>query len=331
MGKYDTLRNVSFSQYDYTDTVGRNIADNYQDIINDRFSYATDFEVIQEQLANGGKTYKDVGVRVTSLINPTVGENYGDQYKKIIFQTYNYPKDLGYMYKFNGKTWLTVNTRTVTNLSGHSIVRMCNNTLKWVDKNDKSVLRSWDCVFTNHLSNSSFDYGAKEVIQVSGEMVVLVQRNAETNQITYNDRFIFDGKAFQVNQLQNHLSQTYLILKMFETQVQPEDDIVNNIANANTLNPSVNTQRILPDLLTIPVGSTQTYTIYNYINGEPNADTFTITASGLPAQNYTFTVINGNSFSIQALEASNLPLLVLCTNNNTAVETKRYITLTRGW
>lgn len=331
MGKYDVLRSVSTSQYSYTDNVGKNISDNYQDAINDRFSYATDFEVIREQIENGSKKYKKLGVRITSVINPTVGDNYGDQYKKIIFKTYNYPKELGYMYRFNNKTWLAVNTRTVTNLSGHSIVRMCNNTLKWVDKTDKTKLCIWECVFTSHLSNSSFDYGTKEVVQVSGEVVILVQRNAETNQITYNDRFIFDGKAFQVNQIQNHLSKTYLIIKMFETQIQPEDDIINNIASANTLTPTTSTQKILPDTLTIPINSTQEYTVYNYINGVASGDTFTITASGIPAEYYTLNIVGGNSFSVTALKANNLPLLVTCTNNITFAKIERHLTLTKGW
>jgi hypothetical protein len=326
-----SLQIAALTQFDYTQTVGENIATSFQDLIDERFESSTSLTTIQEQETNGGTTYKNLRARVCHTINTNTGENFGDQWRKIIFKTPTYPKDLGYMYKFGGHTWLATNTDTRTNLSGHAIVRMCNNTIKWVSKVDNTTLLTWDCVFTNQITNTSFDYGAKDVVQVSADILVLVQRNPETNQITYNDRFIFDGQAFQVNQVNNHISETYLILKMIETQVLPNDDLENNIAGAQNLPPVTDDIKILPNVLNIIVGDTQVYTVYNYNDSLPLAHTFTITASGLGATYYTLTAPVGNSFSVTALKASNTPLAVKCVDNTTAGIIYIYIMFTEGW
>lgn len=326
-----SLQAAAFTQYDYTKTVGDGISEQYQDLIDERFENSSSLKTIQEQEVNGGATYKNIKARICHVINSESGNNYGDQWRKIIFSKYTYPKDLGYMYQFEGKTWLATNTNTRTNLSGHAIVRMCNNKLKWVSKTDNTTLLTWDCVFTNQITDTSFDYGSKDVVQVSADILILVQRNSDTNQITYNDRFIFDGQAFLVNQVNNHISETYLILKMIETQVLPNDDLVNNIAGAQNLPPVADDIKILPNILNIVVGDTQAYTVYNYADGVPLANTFTITASGLGATYYTLTAPVGNSFSIKALQASYTPLIVQCVDNTTAGISYIYITFTAGW
>lgn len=326
-----SLQAAAFSQYNHSQSVGENYAESYQDLIDERFENSSSLKVIQEQECNGGTRYKDIKARVCHAINSETGNNFGDQWRKIIFSRSTHPKDLGYMYKFDGHTWLTTNTNTRTNLSGHAIVRMCNNKLKWVSKEDKTTLLSWDCVFTNQITDTSFDYGSKDVVQVSSDILILVQRNCETNQISYNDRFIFDGQAFLVNQVNNHISDTYLILKMTQTQVLPNDDLTNNIAGAQNLPPVTDDIKILPSVLNIVVGDTQSYNVYNYIDGIPKANTFTITASGLDSSFYTLTVLAGNTFSIRALKASFIPLIIQCKDNVTNGVSNIYLTFTSGW
>jgi hypothetical protein len=59
--------------------------------------------------------------------------------------------------------------------------------------------------------------------------------------------------------------------------------------------------RISPDSGIILQGDTQIFTVYLYLNGVQQADTFTVTIadSNVPINKYTLTVIDGNSFSVK--------------------------------
>ena len=328
---FKDLRAVAYSNGDYTKSVGENIATDYQYLIDETFEYAPNLKTIQEQENVGGSTYKNLKARVCKALNNATGENIGDQYRKIIFKNYNYPRELGYMYKFDGRTWLTTNLNTHINQSGHSIVRMCNNVLKWVDKIDNTTVNSWDCVFVPQIKNTDFDEGTKDVVQVGADIQILVQRNAKTNQITYNDRFIFDSQAFLVVQVNNHISPTYLTLKMKQTQILPTDDLVNNIAGAQNLPPISNSIKILPSVVNIVVGDTQTYSVFNYVNSIATTNTFSISASGLDSSYYILTQTDGNRFSIKALKAGAEYLRVQCVDNVTNVAQSISILFTAGW
>jgi hypothetical protein len=57
------------------------------------------------------------------------------------------------------------------------------------------------------------------------------------------------------------------------------------------------------------------YTVYKLINNVQQADTFTITTSGVATAKYECVVISGNSFSVRNIEQDDNVLTVLCTNN----------------
>jgi uncharacterized protein YjdB len=71
----------------------------------------------------------------------------------------------------------------------------------------------------------------------------------------------------------------------------------------------------------------QVYTVYKYINNVQQADTFTITTSGVATSKYICIVISGNSFSVQNIETDDTALTVLCTNNVDASTKTLLITL----
>ncbi len=74
--------------------------------------------------------------------------------------------------------------------------------------------------------------------------------------------------------------------------------------------------RILPDVTTILQGDpVQVYTVYKFINDVQQSDTFTFATSGASSANYVKTDISGNSFSIENIEQSNIPLTVRCTDD----------------
>lgn len=324
------LNAARYSQYDYTKDVSDNIQERFKDLVDDRFDWASTLEDLEEQVSIGSSQYSSVKARITHVINPNNGEIFGDEVRKLIFKDYDHPCKLGNMYRYNNFYWLTVNINEITNATKHSIIRKCNNTLKWISKTDGKTLISWDCIFTGKMSDTSFDYGSGGVPQVSGGSDVLVQRNAQTNQIEVNDRFIFDGHAFQVDNINNHISDTYLILSIFETQTTPEDDLVNNISNGKGIIPDTSGNIILPYVTNAIINTLYTYTVYYYSGGVAGEDTFTITASGLPAEYYEL-LISGNGFSIRFFKETNVPLNISCKNNQKQSIVTINVTASKGW
>jgi len=97
--------------------------------------------------------------------------------------------------------------------------------------------------------------------------------------------------------------------------------------------PVVEDQNIIsPAVTEILQGDTQLYSVYKYESNLVQADTFTITTSGVPIANYTLSITDGNNFSIKNLERYDESVLtVLCTNNVDATSVSIDIHLEGLW
>ena len=96
--------------------------------------------------------------------------------------------------------------------------------------------------------------------------------------------------------------------------------------------PSTSDTIITPNNDTILQNFTETYTVYKYIDNVVQADTFTITATGVSTDYYTLTVLSGNSFSVKNIK--NYPndnLTIHCVNDITSEETTFEIELKGYW
>jgi len=303
-----------------------------QEMINDTWLDTSTVATVQGQTIVGGIIFANESVQISSVINPSTGENFGDEFRKIVYKNYTTTdKWLGKYYKFDNNTWLTTNTDTKIGALNTAILRKCNNWLKWIDSN--GVLNSWECVFKRSITNTNLNEGSEGVPQINADTLILVQKNSQTTAIPYNQRFIFDGHAFQIKQINNHISDTYMELYLFEAQVQPNDDLVNNIADGGgEISPTTNENKILPEIVKILQSETQLFTVYKYINGVPNTNTFAVSASGpVAGTNYTLTIVDGNNFSIANILKSNLPLVITCTNNITSEVVNMNIMLGGKW
>lgn len=304
-----------------------------QKSIDDKWDDSSTLMTVQGQIAVGGDTYADESVYINSVINPSTGESFGDEYRKMFYKTYasaDTNKWLGKMYQFDSQYWLTTNTNTAIGAVTSAILRKCNNMLKWYDNN--GTLHQWQCVFTRNIGGTAFDYGTQGTPQVDGSCKVLVQQNAETATIPFNQRFIFDGHAFQVQQIDNHYSPTLMAIYIFETQIQEGDDLVNNIAWNNSAEEPITTEmKILPNTTKLYVGEEVSYSVYNYVNGVPNADTFTITHDGASHSCFKLTIDDGNHFTVEAKKTCDTPLVVTCKNNTDNTTVQIEIVLGGAW
>lgn len=297
-----------------------------QQMINDTWSDTSTVETVKGQKALGLKTYSDESVQLNSLIDPKTGTSFGDNYRKIIYKVLAdnlinedltlTTRFLGKYYQFEDYTWLTINTNTTIGSCASAVLQKCNNLLKWYDLN--GVLHEWPCVFERTLSSTGINYGSQGVPEVGADTVIKVQLNDETASIPFNKRFLFDKHAFQVKQINNHISSSYMEIYVFETQVQADDDLINNIAGADgKIQPTTTKTEITPDINKILAGKTQSFSVYKYIDGIQQADTYNISVTGaILGVNYSFDIVDGNNFTITNLKESTSPLIISCENKN---------------
>ena len=96
-----------------------------------------------------------------------------------------------------------------------------------------------------------------------------------------------------------------------------ENNLVRNTLVIMVSNEVVNVVHnvIAPQTTYIKQNGYCTYSVYEYINGEPTETSFTITADGVPNSYYHF-VKDDNHFSVVNLKTYDMPLEVTCVNNN---------------
>lgn len=321
----------------YQNSIAKEPVDEWREImqvsIDDTWDDSSTLETVLGQKQVGGRDYLEESVYLNSVINPSTGENFGDEYRKIFYRTYakaDTNKWLGKMYKFGGNDWLTTNTNTAIGAVTSAVLRKCNNLLKWYANDGE--LKEWKCVFSRNLNRTMYEYGREGVPQSEGMTTILVQYNDDTKDIFVNQRFLLDGHAFQVQQIDNHYSATLMTIYIFETQIQSGDDLVNNIAyNQNSFEPIETELRISPSKTKILLGESVEYSVYSYANGVPQGDTFTIMAGGADSSLYELTIVDGNHFSILSLGQSNDALSITCEDTTTHDIVSIDITLGGAW
>lgn len=242
-------------------------------------------------------------------------------------------------WKYKDKTdtyypWLLTSFDTQHYYDAKGKIYLCNNTLK---KYDSGIL-AWTepCVYTDKFSNTNIDEGSAGVPQISGQIRVWVQNNTNTSTIEFDDRFTFNNTTFQITQINNHIAPKFLELFMkvvpsLESELEEAEENDKVIISPN-------------DALIILEGNTQVYDVYDYVDGIPNGDTFSITASGINPLFYVLMPINGsisatNSFSVENLGVQNegsrmplnSPLIITCTNNRTGETSEINIILGGKW
>jgi hypothetical protein len=291
-----------------------------QESINDTWEDTSTIMTVKGQISINALTYAEESIQLNSVFDPTTNTLFGDEYRKIIYKTYGTSdRWKGKYYQWDNKTWLVTNTSSTIGALNTAIARQCNNYLKWTDAN--GIYKSFPCVFERNLKSTGYSYGSSGVPQIKATTAILVQKNSATSGITINQRLIFDGQAFQIEEINNHISDTYMEFYIFATQTQPNDDLTNSISNSSgVIIPTTDGIKVLPQTVKILQGTTQIFTVYNYNDGVAKNDTFTIVASGIEpsATYYVLTILGDNSFSIQNIKKHQTPLQIVCTDNITS-------------
>lgn len=292
-------------------------------------------------------------IKTSFEINPSYNQvfknfDYNANYKVWIYEGNDKDKIVGYKYiqsypydevKFNIgdyidwkydninlSTWLIISLdkQLLYDVKGRML--LCNNTLKWIDKDN--ITNSLPCVIEDAMTYRNFKFGNSGVVEQGGDIVVLVQKNSKSSQISINDRFLFNNRAFRVKQEFNELNPNYLEIYMSKVSELQGDNTVDNIARNNDNQTIIinNNTIIDPNITKILEGKTVLFSVYKYIDEEKQLDTFTIIGLDVPNSNYILNIIDGNNFSIQNIKQYiNNPLVLNIKNNITnEIITKEY-------
>lgn len=221
----------------------------FQQTLNEQFYNASNWWTIEEETASGSEEYLNVDVRIAHVINTETGLKLGDDWKTVLFKDVSHPVDLGKHYKFDGSTWLTINTEILKNLTGTCTIRRCNNTLRWIDESTGIYYEEPCCI--EYLVKEPRDYFTQgsPFTTPGGFLHIEMQFNVRTNLIKQNQRFLFGNPGHWtcykvigtgINDFRNQTTYDMatakvLSLDLISNFVNAEtDDVVNGIADVNT-------------------------------------------------------------------------------------------------
>jgi hypothetical protein len=220
----------------------------FQETLKDQFYNSSNWWTVQEETAVGSRTFEEIDVRISHVINAETGLKLGDDWKTVYFEDLPHKISLGRHYIFDDSTWLTVNTEIIKNLAATCTIRRCNNTLRWLDETTGAYYEEPCCI--EYLVKEPRDYATQgsPFMTPGGFLHIVAQFNERTNLINENQRFLFGGvnhwtgykvigtglNDFQnVNTYDNESSKV-LVIDMAANFVDNQlDDIVNGIANVH--------------------------------------------------------------------------------------------------
>lgn len=227
---------ASMSEGDYK----TNIISEYKSKLENKFDQSTSIRTIEEEYPYGSGKFRNLVCRVVSVRTIGTGSKMSDSYKTIIFKTQEYPKSVGYLYRFENNYWIACNSDIMSSATDSLVVRRCNNMLRWKDKNGaiQSVPISFEeeAFYLNNEIKQDIDMN-------NGYRKAIIQRTDLTKTLEPNQRFIFGEQCLKLSGsgISSFLNQytedddspSVIRLNLEYDYVNPAtDDMTNKIANA---------------------------------------------------------------------------------------------------
>jgi hypothetical protein len=239
---YDYMRKLIHKPHD------RYLSD-LQNLINDRWTNSTQtiFNVLIETEI-GSQQYEPIDVSVDTGVDIGTGFKKGDDFKVFSFRDITLNIPIGTMFKTEEDYWLCVNSNGFASPTNSCEVRRCNNIMKWIDPYSGKLYEQY-CIIDYEMS-SPRPRRDKDVVVADGHIFVIVQGSELTRSIEKNQRFIFNGQPYKFSAVQSLLDtngelmpDTLLYMDMYLDVIQPDDDLINGIANVNDYQYNINIQQ----------------------------------------------------------------------------------------
>jgi hypothetical protein len=306
--------------------------DDFNENLIEDFSTASDvWDILEETTRGLGICDKSIQVRINHLVDPAIGINLDDDYKKLLFGTQK-TVTMGAYWLFDNNYWITINTGNIKSLSSSCAIKRCNNVLKWMSPNGS--IFAYPCSIGYKISSPKdlpTRSGAFPLGQ--GMISVIVQNNAITSTIPPNQRFLFGntsnwvayklagGGILNYNNLQTTSNTSYGTLELemeFTAENSENDDFTNGIANADKYDYAI---IINPSSFSGVVGNTITLVPTVKLNGE--VVTRTVTWSSATPAKATVVATTG----VVTLVAVGTSVITCALANNAAIHAHATITV----
>lgn len=214
-----------------------------QALVNSQWDNTTVQYDVGEETEIGSFEFNPIAVYINHVVEETsTGRKNGDDFRKLIFKDIiqeNGSSDRntrGLLYQFDDNFWITTFTDNYNSVSEAVVVRRCNNLAKYVDENTGDII-SIPCILDYTPTSPSPKY-MEDIVTPDNHVVMIVQGNKETIKWKQNKRFIFNGRPFKITGYNNYMQNSYidqdttiLYIDLYLDEIQPSDDIENNVAN----------------------------------------------------------------------------------------------------
>lgn len=189
MNYYDTFMNLTISP-------AQKWRDDMQEAINQRFDNASTYwEDVGEEQEFGSLHFKNINVRITTIVDALTGQRNNDDYRKIIYPDCDHKITVGMRYKFNDNIWIIYSANNIRTDTASAYARRCNNTMNFEDR--YGYVHQEPCYIDYKTTETQLTSG--ENIDVpSGRIEVRCQLNDWTKNVYINDRFIFGGDVYKI-------------------------------------------------------------------------------------------------------------------------------------
>ena len=299
---------------------------------NAMFEISTDVFTISRESSFASGSFIDTRVRVTSAINSLTGKRRGDDWKQIIFSPYDtFTDGIGYKYKFNSNTWLSIFSDVLKSVVTNCTVRRANENLRWIG--DDGVYYSEECIIDYDLVGTRDLIRQDDMVLPQGNVRIYAQLNDKTAKIKPNMRFLFGrpdqrvcwrifGNGIMNSQSPITNSETtgnLLELTVGAYQVDPQlDDLINGIADAYK-----STYSITLSASQISGNITESYPLSPtlLINNTPTSASFTYATS-------SSTIASISASGIVTLNASGSAIASVYMGGNPAISASALISVT---
>lgn len=312
----------------YRNTLTDDVSDYNQALLDEVFENLGNIYDIEEENIRGSGIYTPIRASVSEA-RTIKSEKVVDNVKLLTFQDLKHDLWVGKRFRFADNIWITINVNKDATISNSAQVQRCNNVLKWYDF-DEEVIYEEPCVLSEKIAATRVD-DQTHIQVLDGTLNAMLQYNEISKKISTNQKFIINGSAYVIKEVsaikrlatfdKNSIGNIEVELKKTEINTDT-DDLENNIAykipqpitpeilNGNIITPNI-------DELFVIQYNKQDYEVFNYIDGVIQSDTFEFEFYDAPSSKYKVTNITGNSFTIECLDFSQVPLVVSYRNTTT--------------
>lgn len=260
----------------------------------DHYEEATTYRELEQETDWGKLVFEPIKLRIIQTINPTTGENMGDDFRTLLFNAPSPITTIGKRYRIGQNIWITYNSMSYESTHLKTYIRRCDNTMNFIDEN--GIVVREPCYVSYYVNNTKTRFNA-DINTPQMDITVTAQTNDITRKFKINDKFMFHGQTYTItainrianettfgNNATNNITDFYMSL----VALSAYDDVENNIANGLREKSSI---KILSTDINGKVGDKASLSVEVIINNDiqPNANIIWESSNELIA-----TINNGN-------------------------------------